>query len=246
MNCMKMILLVGIVGLMPACGSGEGTTVVVVLFDLSGSTRAEELRQRYIEQFKVIVDGMKPGDRIVADAITESPLATSTFPINDELPPFNELTGNKLLYDDTVKRTRAEILEKVKPLLFDLARKVPNTKIMEALQLAERVFKTYQRGRKALVIFSDMVEESEFYDFTREALSESRTSSIIAQSRERSMLPELAGVKVYVVGASAGTYAQMHAGRASAIRDFWLTYFSACGADLTKERYGGALLGWGE
>jgi len=37
----------------------------------------------------------------------------------------------------------------------------------------------------------------------------------------------------------------MHSGRMAAIRDFWLAYFAACGADLAKERYGGGGVGVG-
>jgi lysophospholipase L1-like esterase len=97
-----------------------------------------------------------------------------------------------------------------------------------------------------LVIFSDRVEESEHYNFTRENLTEARIKKIISQNRSRGLLPDLAGVKVYVVGASAGAYEKMRSGRMAAIRDFWLAYFKACGAELTRERYGGALLGWRE
>ncbi|MFQ5708039.1 MAG: hypothetical protein ACE5HO_11345 [bacterium] len=80
-------------------------------------------------------------------------------------------------------------------------------------------------------------------NYTRENLTASRIKAIISQNRSRGVVPELGGVRVTVVGASSGGYEKMSSRRMSGIRDFWLAYFAACGADLRRQHYGGALLG---
>ncbi|MBI3950435.1 MAG: hypothetical protein HY314_08285 [Acidobacteria bacterium] len=111
-------------------------------FDLSGSTQLQEVRQKYYDNFQKVSDGVNQGDLIVADAITDNPLAQSSFPVNDEFEKFDPTSQNRLVYEGEVKKKKEAILTKVKQVLFDQSRKVPSTKIMDALQLAERVFKS--------------------------------------------------------------------------------------------------------
>jgi lysophospholipase L1-like esterase len=162
--------------------------------------------------------------------------------VNDGFDKFDPASQNRLVYEGEVKKKKEAILNKVKEVLFNETREVPSTKIMDALQLAERVFKTHKRDKKILVLFSDMVEESEYYNFKRENLTQKRIEQIISQEKAKGRLPDLSGVKVYVVGAAAGSYEKMPSEKIFGLQNFWLRYFKECGADLAKERYGGPLL----
>jgi len=94
------------------------------------------------------------------------------------------------------------------------------------------------------VVFSDMIEQSGRYDFSGIPLDDEAVQRIIAKEREGKRLPKLDGVKVWVAGATASTGAGLSSDRILQIQSFWLTYFKACGADLTKERYAPTLLGF--
>lgn len=122
----------------------------------------------------------------------------------------------------------------------------PHTDLMNAFQLAEKVFNGESvRGasEKILVIFSDMIEQTRRHDFSSENLTEARISQILDIERKAGRLPELRGVKVWVAGATAaGSGSGLPPEKIQRIQQFWLRYFKACSADLTKERYASTLL----
>ena len=229
-----------------SCEKKKTSKIVFVLFDLSESTQLESIRQRYFTDFNKILSKINPGDRIIADFITENPIAQSSFPVNTEFKSFSNFSDNKLIYDKQLKITKKAIKDTIHSIVFNLDRKINATKILESLQLAERVFKIYPKKRKVLVLFSDMIEESSLYNFKRLNLSKSTRNRIINQMRSSGTLPDLTGVKVYVVGAGAGAYNKMAIKKMAAIQNFWIDYFDACGAVLKKELYGGPLIGFNE
>ncbi len=221
----------------------------MVLFDMSSSTQSKEIRQRYAEDFKRILNSCGSGDVMVADAITDNPLAQSTFPINDEFEAFNPGTDNPMLvkkkeeeFNQKLRDRRDQIFVKAQSLLNDESRKITKTKILDSILLADRVFHTYNNQKKVLVIFSDMVEESDKYNFQQHHPTEAMSEQIINQEKQTKRLPDLAGVKVYVIGASAGGYQSSSSEQFINIENFWLKYFKIAGADLTKDRYGAALI----
>ncbi len=79
------------------------------------------------------------------------------------------------------------------------------------------------------------------YNFEKDKLTDKKIGEIIAKENTQKRLPDLKGVKVYVVGAKAATREQFYN-----IQNFWLRYFKECGANLLKENYGSALLNFDE
>ena len=230
------------------CSEVVGTTprrdgkVVMVLFDVSDTTLDEATRRAYLKDFRRIVDKVGPGDVVVADLISADPLSTSSFPINEEVPLFDPLSDNKLIYEKRVSGLRKGLLEKAEELLFANRGSVKRTKIIDSLQLAARVFETYKRDKKFLVLFSDMVEESDRYNFQRQPLTDASTKDIVQAEKRAGRLPNLAAAKVYVVGAAAGEGPAASSQRFNDIQNFWSAYFEAAGADLPRARYGSSLL----
>lgn len=229
-----------------------GGKVVMALFDLSSSTRETAIRQRYADSFQRVLDKVGENDVIVADAITDDPLGQSSFPINQTFPLFNPGTDNPLLvrkkqgeYDTQLQERRGQLAATAQRLLADTSRRISQTRILDAIRLAERVFKTYLRQKKVLVIFSDMIEESDRANFQREAPMEANTAKLLDQEQRASRLPDLAGVRVYVIGAAASNQ-RLAATSYTDVQNFWLQYFKRVGADLAKERYGAALLSFDE
>lgn len=224
------------------CGgnSAHNTHVTTVLFDLSGSTSPQAIRQQYLKDFSKILDRVANGGVVAADIIDDNPLAHSTFPINESFDRYEPMKENKLDYERRIKQQRDAVIKQADAIMRKRA--APATDIIDAMQLAERVYSTYEGDQKLLVVFSDMVEESRRYNFTTDKLTAARINQIIATERDAGRLPDLQGVEVCVVGAGAAVSGGLSAERQLAIRAFWIEYFKAAGANLPKERYGSALL----
>jgi len=222
-----------------------GDKTVFVLFDLSGSTQS--MRKTYENEFEKILATLEAGDRIIVDRITDRPLAQSTFPVNEEFVKYGILDkrGNPMfdpLNQKELDAKRKTILKTVNNL-FNSSPNSNATAIIDSLQLAERVFNTYTGKQKILVIFSDMVEIYGQNNFTVDNLTDSKIAQIVAAKSSSVQLPNLSGVKIYIVGAGAGEEnSGINSQRLFNIENFWLTYFTQTGADFTKDRYGAALL----
>jgi hypothetical protein len=103
-------------GLLTSCGSKPKTAAIVVLFDVSRST--VEARERYLRDFEEHVLGkLQGGDFLIADLITENPLATRSHPIDEKVPVFNPLTDNRDTHDQEMQKRRERIKQGVKDLL---------------------------------------------------------------------------------------------------------------------------------
>lgn len=218
---------------------------VLVLFDLSGSTR--DMRDTYDRGFEKILTKVGAGDRIIVERITDRPLTEATFPVNEEFAQYGmfDQRGSPIFAPANKKDLDAE-KEKIKKTVKDFLNSYKGsegTAILDSLQLAERVFTTYPDKQKVLVIFSDMVEIFGSNNFTYDNLKDTKIAQIIASRQNLGQLPNLNSVKVYVVGAGAGAGNRtIKSQRWFNIENFWLSYFAKTGADLTKDRYGSSLL----
>src|SRR5438445_12498826 len=113
-------------------------------------------------------------------------------------------------------------------------RAAPATDVIDAMQLAERVFSTYEGNQKLLVVFSDMIEESRRYNFATEKLTASRIGQIIANEQEAGCLPDLEGAEARIVGAGETTSGGLPADKLLKIRDCCSQYFQPTEATLPK------------
>jgi hypothetical protein len=225
--------------------SGQ-SRVVFVLLDLSESTRS--MRGTYSADFRKILDLLQGGDRIVVSGIVANPLAQSAYAVDEKLPAYGllDLRGNPVYGPANQKQLedmKKDIQSKADGLLSSGVA-APATPIMDSLQLAQRVFDTYQDGKPVLIIFSDMVEVSDGYDFGAQTpLTAQDASTIIEKKETAGDLPSLKNVEVYVVGAGAGKEnSDMTTEQWVGIQNFWMAYFTATGANLSADRYGAALL----
>ncbi len=223
--------------------SGD-SKIVCVLLDLSYSTQQQEIRKTYAKNFGVIISALTHGDAIYAAMITEKSVYELDFCLKYEIPPIVFSTENRLYRKAELKRAEQR-LSALKDSLCQVAcstlekydKKIMKTQIMGAMQVAERIFHRYHHPQKMLVIMSDMIEDSDHYNFYRENLHKSRIQEIISRERADNHLPNLQQVRVYVTGAMAEG-----SDRYYKIRDFWLEYCKACGAELRPEDYGAALI----
>src|SRR6058998_1437633 len=164
------VLTLSLLLVLVAAGCGENSVhsrVTTVLFDLSGSTSPQAIRQQYLKDFSKILNQVANGGVIAADIIDDNPLAHSTFPINESFDRYEPLKENKLDYERRVHQKRDTVLKQAEAIVRKPAGR-PGSSVIDSMQLAERVFSTFEGDHKLLVIFSDMIEQSRRYDFTGE------------------------------------------------------------------------------
>jgi len=243
----EAIWILAVIALMAAPVGAEQksdlTKSVCVLIDFSESTK--NARGDYRKALGSIIDKLVMGDSIYISKITEKsrmepqPLLEQDFVPEKE--PVNEFWR---------KQERAKMAKKIKEA-GDRAQQAMDgktglsgkTALLDSLQVAERVFKHYKKDKSVLVIMSDMIEDGR-YNFEREDLSEKGISRIMARQKQQDLVPELKGVKVYVVGASVPKGVSPE--RYDQIERFWLRYLKETGAQMPKENYGSTLMGFRE
>jgi len=223
----------------------QPSRAIFCLFDISGSTSSPEVRQRYMEEFRGLLDAVRDGDLLMGDVITANTLATASYPIRQQFPTL-ERFGNPADHQVRLKRQKREALAKARQLILE-SEPAESTDLLNAFYLPARVLNGELgagRDAKGLVVFSDMIVQNESHDFTGIDLTEARIQEIIDAQREaQGRLPDLTGVRVWVVGAGAAPEGGgLEPKKLKQIEKFWRMYFEACGATLPSENYGAALL----
>jgi hypothetical protein len=215
---------------------------VVVLFDVSKSTVAPEVRDRYAEAFdRVLAYAADIDGRVIADVIDENPLAHSSYPIDVAFTSCDAFTENPLVCTAETDELREEASAEARAILARTAEEA-GTDIHDALALAERAFDAYpESGARSLVLLSDMVERSARLNVVRVAAQRSPDAAIEELAADGS-IPDLNSVSVYVVGAGVQSGTELSPEQIVAIQGFWQTFFDRAGAELAPERYGAALV----
>ncbi|HEY3374923.1 MAG TPA: hypothetical protein VGK02_07680 [Candidatus Aquicultor sp.] len=248
----SIAILLTCLPLISGCGSSTAQTgtqskVVLALFDISNSTSSD--RGQYLKDFRKVLDGLNPGDVIVAERIDSNSLSDSTFPINETIkqlksdPNENQIKAYTKQRDlpKRVKQQKDAILAQVKTLL---EKNSEATEMFGAFKVAQRVFDTYQDKKRVLIVFSDMYHqpgEAAGYDFTNPSFNEKSIPVLIKHEKSEGVLPNLSGVTVYVSGAKANTIS-----KAMLVQKFWQAFFKEAGATLPEKNYGRSLLAFDE
>jgi len=231
---LRTVVFVAMLALVvPACQSGPAPPpkIVLVFMDISGSVRDFTV---YRDSWAKILNGLTDGDRIVLARINAETLTQFRPVLDRELPGFHPLTDNKLRHEKQRKQIQQELAQALDQALA--APRSSKTDILHTLTLAEKIFHDEKR-RRILVLVSDMLEDSEEYNFERLQLTDDFTRRVIAEQKKKGRLPDLDGAKVYVAGASAKS-----ANKALDVQQFWLAYCKEASADLAPQNYGPALM----
>jgi hypothetical protein len=216
-----------------ACSQTEEPRTIALFADRSCSVTDAT---PYRDAFRQIVAGLEPGDRVTLGRIAavDTPYAT---PVDRTIPTFSILSDNRRRYRTQILPAAVEQLSKD----FEQILAGPcsqNTPILDTISLAGKVLGDEGR-RRVLVILSDMLEDSDDYDFLHLRLSEEALERVIRTRAAAHALPDLGGVTVYVAGAHAPT-----ARKRREIERFWTAYFAATGATLNSRHYGPSLIGF--
>lgn len=222
--------------------------VVCVLTDLSESTVNPEIRKIYSENFKTILEEITHGDVLVVGLITQRSVIEPTLCIKYEFSPIVFKHDTQLFMNAELRKANQE-LKNIKDSLYNIVdsvltrtnRRILHTDILSSLRVAERVFNSFTRQKRILVILSDMIEDSDTYNFEVKNITPQSIMNIVETEKQNGRMPNLSNVKVYVIGASA-----KNSKRFAMIQDFWTAYFKESGALLVPENYGAALVSFKE
>ena len=211
----------------------QGPRVIVVMVDMSGSTNRAR-RTVYNEAFEKIYQSLNQGDRLVVGTITSRSFIDFK-PVVDEEIPKQTIWVNRIQYEQSLAKAQKNIRKEVDRLL-SRKKGTPYTEILNSLNIADTIFHSEKR-EKVLVVLSDMVQDSKQYKFEHAKVTNKYINDIIRYRQKQRLVPDLAGVKVYVAGASAADSRKFRS-----IEKFWARYFAATGADFSSHRYGHSLL----
>ncbi len=221
----------------------QSRPLTVVLFDVSGSTRDDAIRARYLDAFERVVDATAADNgTVVGDVIDENPLAHSTYPIGATFDRCDPLTENRLVCEAKARDTRSSLVASAEQILA--SRPVAaGTDIQDAVSLAQRVFDAYpSASSRSLVLLSDMVEHTQRVNVGGVGFGDRAATDTLDRLEASRSIPDLSGVRVYVVGAGVVGSSELPAARILATQRFWLGFFAQAHADLTEDRYGAALV----
>lgn len=209
-------------------GSGEAGRLAVVLVDVTGSIDSADW-VLYERSMQALLATNRPGDRVVLGAVGDQPM--SKFIATADRGIVNK---HKRLEDEAaLKRANTVLGEDFAQLRGQATKPSKATYLLDSIAATGQLFaqgRAKQQGL-TLLILSDMVEESPAANFARQPLDENTGRKLIEARRAQGLLPDLAGVRVYVVGASGRSAEQM-----SRVQGFWRAFFAASGA--TVQDYG--------
>jgi len=221
----------------------------VVLLDLSGSTQGQ--RPAFEEGLSAVVDSMNYGDSIVVIDVSNQSRqnaqirAEATLPVFEPVDAQNdynvEKQRKKFEAENPIAAFKSQVL--TPELMKAMASEVSSgTDLLGSLDVARKHFALVD-GTPRLVILSDMLLEAPEpvlsgapVDFR--AGPPTQPTELLGVQRKEARFPDLSGVEVLVIGASAPDDA-----RWDSVRAYWTGYMSECGANLPEERYTKQLLG---
>jgi isoleucyl-tRNA synthetase len=211
----------------------EKPRAIIVFVDMSGSTNLARATV-YRECFEKIYENLRQGDRIVIGMITGRSFIDFK-PVVDVEIPKKSVWLNRIQFERGLTETKEKIRQEVGRLLSQ-KNGTPRTEILNSLNIAETIFHKEER-EKILVLLSDMIQDSREYDFSSTKITNDYINKVIRYRLKNNLIPNLAGVKIYVAGASGS---DSHKYRS--IENFWARYFKKAGADYSHHRYGHTLL----
>ncbi|MGH9442926.1 MAG: hypothetical protein ACRD16_11695, partial [Thermoanaerobaculia bacterium] len=157
--------------------------------------------------------------------------------IDLEFPSFSPFRENERQFQRNVGRLHGSVIKAFDGLIHS-ANPSRRTDILDSLNVAQQVFSSDKR-EKVLILFSDMIEDSDPYNFERERIDTRRIDKIIQERRKSGEVPDLSGVRIFVVGADARTER-----KAEEIEKFWTQYFRESKATFDPANYAHSLIGY--
>ena len=205
-------------------GTEDPGCLSVVLVDVTASISSADWAL-YERGFSGLIETNRVGDRIVLGAIGDRPVSKFIARADRAI----SLKHKRLEDEANLKRANAQLMDDFAQVRSSSATPAKATFILDAISATEQLFAQGRSQKQTLnlLLLSDMVEESPAANFARSPVDAAYAKKLIETRRTQGLLPDLRGVRVYVVGAGGRNGEQM-----ARVQMFWATYFSATGASL--------------
>jgi hypothetical protein len=208
----------------------------VFIPDLSPSDNGEAMQSICLAAFKrVAAHAAANQGTLTVETIDGNPLQDSRTPIDIRFTVPAQFEGNPAYADPIMEQLQASAADQMAKLLATPPH-ARGTDVLRAMELAGRVFARPSLapgpGSKYLIVCSDMMNSIPPFNFYQLGLSDRQVSRLIDQLKATGWLPQLAGVRVYVVGAGGSTSGKITAAKNQSVESLWTRYFRAAGAEL--------------
>ena len=222
----KKILIVFVLAVaLLGCGKREPKHFVI-LPDVSGSIDRESLEQAF-KAIDELAGHLQRGDRLtIIPILGDAEAEASGHILRFEVPV------NRQAYDADLHDFRAKLSFSLKEMQARaLTHPGSKTDILGSIQLAEQEFEALpDKSARLLLVLSDFIEEDEF-DFKKDDhLKSSATARDFATKSLKGRPIDFQRTRVYLGLLRSTEYANLSIRRRKAIRDFWIEYCHANGA----------------
>lgn len=236
--CLAIAMLVVGCGPIGQASEARNNRIIAMLVDLSRSYLQES--QNIGNSTRIgaeAIGSAEPGDRIIIAGIDGEAPCGFRMLADERLTPSSLLEAhrrvqsrNKLLKD----RLLAVLQQAFKEKRGGASRRTP---LISAITMMGCYLSQFPKSEpRVLILLSDMVEDSQQYNFQSLVLNVRTRDRIMAKEKSAGRLADLSSIRIFVSGASARSLDQL-----VTLRSFWLTYFKICGADASADRYVPAL-----
>lgn len=219
------------------CGRTD-RTVYYVNVDCSNSTSEKFTRDAYRNDFKKILEKAKEGDIIILDRISANSFSTSD-PLTVKLPEYSIFGANKDMSEKINDSLKKDFMEKSEKY-FDNP-EYSETDIINSLSKSISYMRRadVKDFRKIIVLFSDMIQETDELDLTEGNGDEKQIKILMTNLEKQKKIFNLDSIEVYVSGATyfdiSGT--QINLKQTEFTKKFWQEYFKRCNMKYKEEMY---------
>lgn len=201
-----------------------------VTFLLVDRTDIRKDAQGFSQLMGVLRENLRTNERFLAAVVTNH--ANSARLMVDAVKPENSM-WKSLLKSRKESKEFAKCLEEFHSALSQSAEVHEASAILETLAFASEVFKGDSAGKKRIVLYSDMLQNSEMVSFYKQKNID--PGAMLAKAKRNGLVKDLTGVQLFLV-TNSGTLGEK---RDRQIEKFWREYAKATKSNL--KLYGPAL-----
>ena len=198
----------------------------VVLIDRSASIAPAD-RALYAQSLGALAPELDAGGRVLVAAVGDAGRS-------DFLPLFDRRVAEsdmRLVQEDEIAAARQAMADAIPALLPETPQPgARSTRILETIAAAAQAFGPAADDGDTLVILSDGLEDSPAIYLARLATGKAAIDAALERAREQGLLPNLAGVRIHLVGTGGdGTRIGV-----TGVDAFWGAYAGATGATIAQ------------
>ncbi len=218
-------LLAGVAYAKQSCiEQSEHKQLIYLLVDRSDSLKNPAPLETVIDLVSEDAAGKQgAGTRLVIGVITGRSATTRI--LLDKVNPSDSVWESRMKLRKK-RRDLKKCIDDASKVLLAPGESHPHSAILETLDVVSGLLAQDGSARKRLVIYSDMIQNSEALSFYRKTGRDA--TRLVAAIEKKGLLPRFGGVEVYVAGAGGGKSDS----RDRAVKNFWREYFKKAGATL--------------